>query len=148
MSIESRPQTGRDSVPLPPSPCTPEAICKWCRARDEAEASETAAEARARVDQEMRELGLLELHGRIFDKLVAEFDEVTGSDEYRGLSLCECGLVGEWNLDELHHKWHAASEAMSRLDRDRFLKFAADVAARLTEIVAQFGDGNPFKQEA
>ena len=148
MSIESRPQTGRDSVPLPASPWTPESICKWCRARDEAEASETAAEARARVDEEMRELGLLELHGRIFDKLVAEFDEVAGSEQYRGLTLCECGGVNEWQLDELHSKWRAASKAMGRLDRERFLAFATDVAAKLAEIVRQFGDGNPSEQEA
>lgn len=142
------PQTGRDSVPLPPLPWTIDSVCQWCRNREEAEAVETAAEARARVDQEMRGLGLLELHGRIFEKLVAEFDEVAGRNEWHGLGLDECGLVGEWELDELHHKWRAASKAMSRLDRDRFLKVAADVAAKLTQIVAQFGDGNQFKQGA
>jgi hypothetical protein len=147
MSIDSTPQTGRDSVPLPASPWTPEDICRWYRNREEAEAAETAAEARTRVDQEMRDLGLHELHGRIFDKLVAEFDEVAAADEYRGLSLDECGIVGEYGIDELLHKWRAASKAMSKLDRDRFLKFAADTAARLAEIVAQFGDGNPWPKE-
>lgn len=144
----SKPQTGRGSVPLPASPWTPESLCRWCRNREQAEAAETAAEARARVHEEMRDLGLHELYGRIFGKLVEEFDEVAAADEYRGLSLDDCSLVSEWGIDELLHKWRAASKAMSKLDRERFIKFAADAAARLTEVVAQFGDGNPWKQEA
>jgi hypothetical protein len=148
MSIDSTPHSGRDSVCSRPSPPAAEIPCRWCRNREAAEAAETVAEAKARVDQEMRELGLLELHGRIFDKLVANFESVAGREGYRGLGLDECGLVSEWELDELHHKWRAASKAMSRLERERFLKCATDVAASLAHIVAQFGDGSPCKQEA
>ena len=148
MHFDSKSDTGRDSAPLPPSPFTPEGLCQWCRNREAAEEAESSDEAFRRSSDEMRELGLLELHGRVFEKLVAEFDEVAATPEYRGLSLDECGLVSEWALDELLHKWRAAAKAMGRLDRERFLKFSADAAARLTEIVAQFGDINPWKQEA
>lgn len=137
--------TGRDSVPLPPSPWTPESICQWCRNRDEAEARETAAEACDRAAQEMRELGLHDLYSGILSWLLGKFDEIATSGEYRGLSLDECGPANQYELEELLDKWRAASKAMSRLDRDRFQKFAADVAARIAEIVHQFGDANASK---
>ncbi len=142
MSIESNAATGRDSVPLPPSPWTPESICQWCRNRDEAEARETAPEACDRVAQEMRELGLHDLYSGILSRLLAQFDRIAASKELRGRSLEECGPVNQYGLEELLDKWRAASNAMSRLDRDRFEKFAADVAARITEIVDQYADAN------
>jgi hypothetical protein len=148
MSIETRPATGRDSVPLPPSPWTPGGISKWCRDRDAAEAVETASEARERTSQEMRELGLHDLYRGIFDKLVGEFEKTAATEEYRGLSLDECNIVSQYGIEELLRTWRAASKAMSKLDRDRFEKFAADAAARLAEIVAQFGDGKASKVEA
>jgi hypothetical protein len=145
MSIESKAATGRDSVPLPPSPWTPESICQWCRNRDEAEAKETAPEACDRAAQEMRDLGLHDLYSGVLSKLLAQFDRIAASQEMRGLSLEECGPVNQYGLEELLDKWRAASKAMSRLDRDRFQKFAADVAARITEIVDQYADANASK---
>jgi len=148
MSIETRQATGRDSVPLPASPWTPESISQWCRERDAAEAAETASEARERAAQEMRQLGFHDLYVRIFGRLIAEFDETAATEEYRGLSLDECNIVSVYGIEELLRMWQAASKAMACLDRDTFEKFAADAAARLTEIVVQFGDGKPAREEA